>query len=238
MSNNPLALILLILILFLLLQNTTLAQDLSSPNYKIDSPTIEISTRNDSSANQTNSTDNSEFINNYKKAGYLLRSNPYQKDTKGLSIEISEDTILHPNLSAFIPSSRSIDITIEGADYGYKLKAAEDNQLKNDFITIPDTSCDQSPIRCSVIHASAWKGNSLGFGYNVSSEDGAEDFIDSSYYRPFPNLSQADGAEVVAQNYFPKDSTSLTLTTKIVTVSEKDETMFTNQIYISLIPNY
>lgn len=84
-----------------------------------------------------------------------------------------------------------------GSAGGYQVTVLANNQLTSDSsAAIPKTTCGATA--CTLDTAQAWTStNYYGFGYNISGDDVPSDFIDSTYFRPFPDQDSADNAKTV-----------------------------------------
>ncbi|MEI8232807.1 MAG: hypothetical protein WCG44_03620 [bacterium] len=100
---------------------------------------------------------------------------------------------LTPNIFSFATNT----LTVTAPGQGYSVSAYEINRLKNTAgDTIPDTICDSGP--CTESSATVWTTpTNNGFGYNASGNDVATDFVDPTYFRPFPDFSASEPAATI-----------------------------------------
>jgi len=94
------------------------------------------------------------------------------------------------NLSPNTFSTATNTLTVSAPGQGYAVTAYETAKLTKSggSDTIPDTTCDSGP--CTTTSASPWiVPTNNGFGYNVTGNDHASDFTNSTYFRPFPDFS-------------------------------------------------
>ena len=92
------------------------------------------------------------------------------------------------------PNTANATLTVDFGGAGqYQVTAGETGQLallSNPATAIPDTSCDGGTNTCNTSLAKVWSsGTAYGFGYNMAGQDIPADFTDSTYYRPFANVS-------------------------------------------------
>lgn len=66
---------------------------------------------------------------------------------------------------------------------------------------IPATGCDGGVNTCTITLAKPWTSNSMyGFGYSMTGQDIAPDFISGSYFRPFANALIPENSAVIMQS--------------------------------------
>lgn len=125
------------------------------------------------------------------KAGfqYIYTLYNFSFSLSSLSIGLS----LTPNTF----SSGSHTITVSAPGHGYSVSVYELSKLTNQFSdTIPDTTCDSGP--CTETSASPWTNpTNNGFGYNLTGNDISPDFIDATYFRPFPDFSLGENPATI-----------------------------------------
>lgn len=121
----------------------------------------------------------------------------YQIQTFGFRID--ETAIDLGELTAGVHNSASnqLTITTRGAG-GYTIYAYEEKPLthSNDSDTIADTTCNAGS--CDETIAGVWTDQDVpGFGFNVTGNDAAADFLDGTYFRQFADRSSAEEMQVV-----------------------------------------
>ncbi len=133
------------------------------------------------------------------KAGfqYIYSKIPFTFTVSSLKADLGS---LLPNT----PSTDSLNLTVSYGGAGqYVVMAAEETPLAN-FAgdPIPNTICDGGVLyTCTTTLAKPWTSlSAYGFGYNMSGEDIPVDFIDSSYYRPFADLSVPEEPATIMQS--------------------------------------
>lgn len=137
-------------------------------------------------------------------------------------------------------STGSHTLTVSAPGQGYSVTAYETSRLQNsadplDFIA--DTTCDSGS--CTDTSASVWTtGTVNGFGYNVTGDDQASDFLDSTYFRPFPDISLLDSpATVMTSSSAGKNRTS-TVTYKVSVPGTQAAGQYSTQIVYIATPVY
>lgn len=112
-----------------------------------------------------------------------------------LSIELGELFA-----DSFKTDSHTINITTNGAS-GYNVYVFENHPLRQitadlvDPNDINDTNCDAG---CDESTAGLWiDASNAGFGFNVSGDDVASDFINSNYFRQFANNEDGESMQSI-----------------------------------------
>jgi len=106
--------------------------------------------------------------------------------------------------SAHNTGAHSISITAPGAS-GYSVYVYEQHPLQtpDGSYAIADTTCDNND--CNESSAKIWQNANIGgFGFNISGQDIASDFISSSYFRQFANKAAGESMKMIMTN--PKAS--------------------------------
>lgn len=103
------------------------------------------------------------------------------------------DLILIPNTF----SNATHTLTVSAPGQGYSVSVFETGKLENDSAdTIPDTTCDAGT--CTETSAGVWTTpTNNGFGYNLTGNDISADFINSTYFRPFPDDSLGESPATI-----------------------------------------
>lgn len=123
---------------------------------------------------------------------YVYQIDYFAFSISKLSIELGE---LFAN--SFSTDSHTLSITTNGAS-GYSVYAFAEAplHLADGSATIPDTLCDLGG--CSESVAGLWTDASqAGFGFNVSGDDAAADFINGNYFRQFANHAASESMQVI-----------------------------------------
>jgi hypothetical protein len=171
--------------------NFVFADNLASPAFNIKMGTINITGGSKSSASyKLNDTVGQTAQGEFNSAGYTIKAGfQYVISSIPFSFTISDIDLDYGSLVPGTPSILSNVLTVtNGSAYGFTVKTIEDHPLKlvSGTDTIPDSACDLA-TPCSITDATPWTDNGrYGFGYNVAGTDKDPDFVNSTYYRPFP----------------------------------------------------
>lgn len=186
----------LILIVYLLIvafqSNSAYADNLASPDFKIQMGTINITGGEKSGGGyKLSDTVGQTAQGQFDSTGYRVKAGfQYVRSTIPFSFTISNLNIDFGTLVPNTPATASNTLRVtSGSAYGYTVKAIEDHTLQTSAgQNIADTSCNAS-TPCDINSATAWNHpGRYGLGYNMSGTDvDTSIFIDSSYYRPFAN---------------------------------------------------
>ena len=139
---------------------------------------------------------------------------------------------------SFKTDSHTINITTNGAS-GYSVYAFENHPLKHEqgAATIPDTTCDASD--CDQTVAASWVNPSqAGFGFNMSGDDIATDFINGNYFRQFANNEASESMqEIMGSNNVALDRTA-TVTYKASMPGNQAAGYYQTSIVFVAVPGY
>lgn len=226
-------------------QSTVSADILTSGNFEIQMSTININGGRKSNLSGTiNLTDTvgQTFQGRFNGAGYVIQAGfQYINSIIPFSFKISSLDINFGHLVPGTPSSLSNVLTITtGSAFGYSVKAVEDHPLRRSdgTTTIPDTSCDLA-TPCIPTNADVWADNArYGFGYNMSGIDvNIADFINSTYFRPFP-VENIDPPAVVMSKGGVATSSAATVTYKVNVSGAQATGTYQNSIQYIAIPSF
>ncbi len=139
---------------------------------------------------------------------------------------------------SFKTDSHTLNITTNGAS-GYSVYAFENHPLKvvSGTETIPDTTCDASD--CDETVAATWTNPSqAGFGFNVSGDDAASDFLNSNYFRQFANNEASESMqEIMGSTNVALDRTA-TVTYKASMPGSQAAGNYQTSIVFVAVPGY
>jgi hypothetical protein len=191
--------------LLLLTSRNALAVPMDSSRFKIESANIEIAGGNKSSTSyKLADTVGQLAAGQYSSTGYVVKAGfqylhsiiPFRFSISDINIDLG---ILNPGT----PSTATTDLTVSFGSVGqYQVTAIEDGPLKTQSgNSIPDTTCNGGGDTCSESLAKVWSSNSAyGFGYGMSGNDISTDFIDGTYFRPFPDRTAAESPATIMTN--------------------------------------
>lgn len=153
--------------------------------------------------------------------------NPTQvKPVIDFTFTISNISIDFGDLTPNTLSTKTNTLTISAPGInGYSVLALTNHplQLKASTTTIPD------------ITAGSWtKTTTHGFGYNLTGQDITPDFTDSTYFRPFGNLTPA----TILTSTNPTTKSSATVTYQLNLPATQAAGSYTNQINYYALPTY
>lgn len=142
--------------------------------------------------------------NEFASAGYMVKAGfQYIHSIIPFRFIVSSTNISLGTLLANSPATASTTLKVSfGLSGQYIVTAAELHPLNTlSLNSIPDTTCDGGINTCTASSAKVWTSSSAyGFGYNMTGDDIPADFIDSTYYRPFADLSAAASPQTVMSN--------------------------------------
>src|SRR3989339_2203490 len=137
----------------------------------------------------------------YSSTGYVVKAGfQYLHSIIPFRFSISDINIAFGTLVPSTPSTATTNLTVYFGGAGqYQVTAIEEGPLKTQSgNAIPDTSCNGGGNTCNESLAKIWSSASAyGFGYGMSGNDIPADFIDSTYYRPFPDGTAAESPSAV-----------------------------------------
>lgn len=169
------------------------------------------------------------------KAGFQYMYTLYDFSFSISNLAIALGT-LTPN--TFATGSHTLTVTTPGQ--GYSVTAYEVNRLQNasnplDFIA--DTTCNSGS--CTDSSAGVWTtATNNGFGYNVTGDDKASDFTDSTYFRPFPDISLGDTPAVVMTSSNSGKNRTSTVTYQVSIPGSQAAGEYATQIVYIATPVY
>lgn len=192
-----------IFIFFLLFAGRALAVNMDSPLFRIQFGNVNIAAGDKSSTNYNLSDTLGQLAaGQFQSTGYIVKAGfQYIHSIIPFSFSISNININLGTLAPNTPSTATTTLTVSFGGAGqYQVTTIEDGPLTtlSGASTIPDTQCNGGVDTCSETQAKPWTLNSAyGFGYNMTGDDVPSDFIDSTYYRPFPDRQQAESVQIV-----------------------------------------
>lgn len=101
------------------------------------------------------------------------------------------------------PATAAINLKVSFGGAGqFVVTAGEIGPFRNfENVPIPNTTCDGGINTCSTTLAKTWTSSTAyGFGYGMSGQDIPADFINSTYYRPFADLTVPETPATVMQS--------------------------------------
>jgi len=234
---------LLILVLSLFGSWSVQALTLESASYKIQMGNFNTSAGQAQSTNYTLGQTTGQIApGKYTGTNYIVKAGfQYIHSIIPFSFSLSKTSIDFGILTAGSPATDSLVLTISNnSAYGYQVLVKEDKPLTStQGDTIPDTTCD-SGSTCSEYDANVWSQNtSYGFGYNMSGDDvDTTDFVDSTYYRPFPSLADNEAGAVVMSSTAAARNRQATMTLKVNISGTQAAGRYGNELIFIAVPSY
>lgn len=191
--------------LYFILNTPVLSVPMDSSRFKIDSADISITGGNKSSdsyklSDTVGQTAAGQFFSN----GYVVKAGfQYLYSIIPFRFSISNTNINFGTLTPNSPVTGTANLTVHFDDVGnYQVTAIEDGPLKTQSgNVIPDTTCNGGGYTCSELVSKVWNStSSYGFGYNITGDDVPGDFIDNTYFRPFPDQTAAEPPVTIMTN--------------------------------------
>lgn len=193
----------LCIIFFLFFLKSALSITMRSTSYRVEESNVNIGAANQKSytydlSSTLGQTAAGKFVSN----GYIVKAGfQYIHSTIPFSFSISDISINFGNVIPNTPVTQTTELTVSFGSAGeYQITAQENGPLSlpDKSATIPDTSCNGGSETCTEYTAAVWDSNTAyGFGYNMSGNDIPADFVNSSYYRRFPDKSANENPAIV-----------------------------------------
>lgn len=235
-----------LLLSFLLFSNKqALAERLESESFVIQFGNFNVTSGEKNSANY-NVTDTvgqtaAGPFGEYGSSSYFVGAGfQYIYQIGEFSFSISDINI---NLGELIAGEHSSDsnilsISTKGAG-GYSIYAYEAHPLQhtNGTSDIPDTTCDDG--LCDQTNATVWADQSIpGFGFNISGDSVASDFLDSTYFRQFADQDSSEDAQIVMSSTDITRLDQATVTYKAGISASQDAGNYQTYIVYIAVPGY
>jgi len=178
----------------------------------------------------------------FNSSGYIVKAGfQYVRELTPFTFTVSNLDLNYGSLVPGTPSLLTNILTVTtGSAYGYTVKALEDHPLRisNGSTTIPDTSCDLAST-CTQTDATPWTVNTrYGFGYNIQGTDvDTADFINNTYFRPFP-IQDIDPPATVMSRSGIATASAATVTYKVNIDGAQAAGTYQNNIQYIAIPSF
>jgi len=197
------------------------AVNMQSPLFKIQYGEIGIAGGNKNSSNYyLSDTVGQTAAGQFNSTGYIVKAGfQYLHSIIPFRFSISNTNIDFGTLIANTPQTATTILTVSfGAAGQYQVTAIEEGKLRtiDGANNIPDTQCDGGSNTCNESLAKPWtSNNAYGFGYNISGNDIPADFIDNTYFRPFPDRAENEQPAVVMSSPNVGKNRQATMTFKV-----------------------
>ena len=201
-SIKPIFLGFFLYTLYFILYTPAFAVPMDSSRFKIESANVEIAGGNKTSTSyKLADTVGQLAAGQYSSTGYVVKAGfQYLHSIIPFRFSISDINIDLGTLVPGTPSTATTNLTVYFGGAGqYQVTAIEEGPLKTQSSNvIPDTSCDGGANTCNESLAKVWSSASAyGFGYGMSGNDISTDFIDGTYFRPFPDRTAAESSATI-----------------------------------------
>lgn len=193
---------------------------MESSQYRIKFGNINFGSNNQSSTSYNLGTTAGQLAaQEFNSSGYVVKAGfQYIHSIIPFTFSISDTSVGLGTLTAQTPSTATTDLTVSFGSAGtYQVTAEEIGPLRtlSGSNSIPDTSCNGGAQTCTESSANVWNSSTAyGFGYNMSGTGIPSDFINSTYYRPFPDNTAVESAQVVMSSSNVTTSSTSTVTFK------------------------
>lgn len=135
-------------------------------------------------------------------------------------------------------ATNTLTITTRGAG-GYTVYAYEQHplRLQDGVTTLPDTTCNAGT--CNESTAQVWTDQNVsGFGFNMTGNDVPSDFVNSTYFRQFADISNAETMQEVMGSSNIAASRQSTVTYKIGMPGTQDAGVYQTYVVYVAVPGY
>lgn len=226
------------------------ANQVSAENMESNSYKIQFGNFNMSSGNETGGGYNLSHTmgglavgpyGQYGSSSYFIGSGfqyVYQIDYFAFSISKLNIELGELFTDSFKTDSNIITITTNGAS-GYNVYAFENHPLRESLgsAIIPDTTCDFS--NCDETVAASWTDPAqAGFGFNISGDDIAADFINSNYFRQFANNEASEAMQQIMGSNNVALNSSATINYKAAMPGNQAAGNYQTSIVFVAVPGY
>lgn len=219
------------------------AVPMNSSRFNMESANVEIAGGNKSSNNyKLADTVGQLAAGQYSSDGYIVRAGfQYLHSIIPFRFSISNINIAFGTLIPSTPATATTNLTVYFGGAGqYQVTAIEEGPLKTQpGVAIADTICNGGANTCTESLAKVWSATSAyGFGYGMSGNDIPTDFIDSTYYRPFPDRTAAESPATVMSSINVGKSRQSTVTFKANVSSIQQAGSYQTVINFVATPSY
>ena len=217
------------------------AETLESSNYKIRMGNFNMTSGLKSSTLYSLTDTVGQTVAEYfSGTGYHVKAGfQYLYTLYDFSFTISSLAVSLGSLTPNTFTTGSHTLTVSSPGQGYSVTAYETSKLtkSGSSDTIPDTICDSGP--CTETSAAVWTtASNNGFGYNLTGNDIASDFVSSSYFRPFPDFSLSEAPATVMTTSAAGKNRTATVTYKLSPSSTQAAGNYSTQIVYIATPVY
>ncbi|MFA6081353.1 MAG: hypothetical protein WC741_03010 [Patescibacteria group bacterium] len=223
--------------------NQANAVPMDSSRFKIESANVSVTGGNKSSDSyKLSDTVGQLAAGQFLSNGYVVKAGfQYLYSIIPFRFSISNTNINFGALAPNSPSTDTTNLTVHFGDVGnYQVTAIENGPLKTQSgNVISDTACNGGGYTCNESIAKVWTSTtSYGFGYNITGDDIPNDFIDTTYFRPFPDLTTGELPITIMTNNNVRKNRRSTLTFKTNVSSVQPAGSYQTIISFVATPSY
>ncbi len=228
------------LVVGLMMVGRVKAETMSSDSYKIIFGNFNMTAGKKSSSSYTvTDTVGQTAAGEFNANGYTVKAGfQYLYALYDFSFRISDLTIDFGSLTPGTPATATNVLTVSAPGAGYAVSVFENHPLENENEDqIPDTTCDNGG--CTESQAEIWSSNTTyGFGFNLSGDDVASDFVDGSYFRQFANLAGGETPQVIMSSSQAGKNRQATVTYKVNISGDQAAGNYSNYLVFVATPSY
>lgn len=141
----------------------------------------------------------------FQSSGYIVKAGfQYIYSRIPFTFSLSNTRIDFGTVAPSTPATGQLTLRVSFGGAGqYVVTARADGPFRNmsGASFIPHTSCNGGADTCTISTAKPWtQSSAYGFGYSMSGSDIPTDFINSTYYRPFPDLIASQNPAIIMQS--------------------------------------
>jgi hypothetical protein len=176
----------------------------------------------------------------FKASGYSIFAGfQYLYTLADFTFQIDDLNVDLGELAAGQFKTTQNQLTVSTRTAGYTIYALANAPLRlptNPTTFIPFTACDSG---CAIDDAEPWTLTSnVGFGFNVSGDNRASDFTDSTYFRPFADRSDSQIQQMIAGSPDKVTDDTVTITYKATIDGDQAGGQYETFIEYWAIPGY
>lgn len=231
----------LVICLFAYSAKVLAVSSMSSDNYQIDWPNLNMGAGVPSSTNYNLGVTTGQTAPGlYSSTGYKVRAGfQYIHSIIPFTFKIDKISVDFGSLTVGTPSTDTIALEVDsGSAGGYSVTSQENNPLTSTAAsTIPDTTCDVGDT-CTEVDAGTWTENTTyGFGYSMSGDDVPSEFSGGKY-KQYADISGAETPQVVMSSSNAGRDKQSTMTLKVNISGTQAAGVYENIITFIATPTY
>ncbi len=217
--------------------------EMDSDNYKIDSGGFVMTAGKKQSENyKIQDVVGENFAGQFQSSGYIVRTGlSYLGGDSQFTFSLSSTQLDLGSLSPNTAALGHTDIVISnGLSRGYTLYSSSIGPLTSSSgATIPKTVCDIPSDPCTILRAKVWTNNAAyGLGYNMSGSFIPSDFTDSTFFRPFSDLTKNESMVTIMDSQTHKTQDQARITYKTIISPLQAVGRYKTTISFLAIPGY